>query len=99
MTGLDTPLCRHDPLAPSPPAPAGFNFAGGLGDVTASLGGGVNRIGYSFLDGGPGGANDSASIVLVRFPATDPANFFEFGAARRAVPGSSQPTGFNTAQP
>ena len=60
----------------------------------------MNRIGYSFLDGGPGGANDSASIVLVRFPATDPANFFEFGGAPPGkFPGSSQPTGFNTAQP
>ncbi len=96
VTSVDGPFCRNNPLAPTPPA--GFNMLGGLADVSSSLGGGFDRIGFSFVDGGPGGANDTVAFVLVKFPARDPANFIQFGAAPPGkFPGSDQPTGFNTA--
>ena len=97
VTSVDPePICRDDPLVPTPPA--GFDTAEGVADVTASPPSAFVRLGFVFVDGGPGGANDSAALILVRGPRPGPGDIRSFGAAPPGpFPGSSQPTGLNTA--
>jgi hypothetical protein len=93
LTGVSSVQCSDDPAVPTPPA--GIDTHTGRGQITFARGGpfSVWDIEWRFVDGGPGGANDSVRITISRrgvtrtFSAAPPGRF----------PGSSAPTGFNTA--
>ncbi len=92
--------CRDDPTVPTPAG--GVDTLVGFGDFSVSAPIGAPSAGvviWAFVDGGRGGAKDRASLTFVEFPGRGDV-FFPFAAAPPGpFPGSTQPTGFNTAQP
>lgn len=93
LTGVSSAACT-DASAVSTPA-AGFDTHSGTGTGTLTTGG-PGKVDWEFVDGGPGGANDSLQLeirdasgaVVFQGSAAPPARF----------PGSSQATGRNTAR-
>lgn len=94
LTSLSFVQCSGG-TAGTPAQLGGFGFFASTNPV-AGISGTVFI--WRFDDGGPGGANDRAALTSVEFPGRGDV-FFPFpSAVPGAFPGSSQPTGFNTAQ-
>ena len=93
LTGTSSVACTNDPAVNTPAA--GFDTQTGSGTGTLTTGGPAT-IEWEFVDGGAGGANDLAQITI-----KDAANavIFQGSAAPPGkFPGSTQTTGYNTAQ-
>ena len=85
-------VCFDDPAVPTPAA--GFDTQTGEAfffdrDSTST----GEHISWRFVDGGPGGTHDSAAISI-----GSPPFFTGFASPPGKFPGSTQTTGFNTAQ-
>ena len=91
--------CTDDPAVSTPAA--GFDTqtgtaVGSIRRVDAPFGAVPGTLEWEFVDGGTGGANDSARISILTAAGTP---FFEGSAAPpRAFPESTQTTGYNSAQ-
>ncbi len=94
LTSLTAVICRDNPLLVPSPA-AGFDTNAGTGTGTLATGLPAT-VQWSFLDGGIGGVSDSAHITIR--DAFGAILFTGTASPPRSFPGSSQPTGNNTAQ-
>ncbi len=94
LTSTSSVSCSDDPAVTTPAA--GFDTQTGSGTGTLTSGGPAT-IEWSFSDGGPGGANDRAQITIKN--AANTVVFQGSAAPPGQFPGSTQTTGFNTAQP
>jgi streptogramin lyase len=93
LTSASATSCTNDPAVTTPPA--GFDTMTGTGTGTLTTGG-PGTIQWKFVDGGLGGANDSAQITIKNSGGTT--IFNGTAAPPGKFPGSDQPTGNNTAQ-
>ncbi len=85
--------CSDDPTVSSPVGSFDTQVGTGTGTLTS---GGPGTMTWRFVDGGSGGAKDSARIQIVNSAGT--IIFQGVGAPPGKFPGSTQTTGFNTAQ-
>ena len=92
LTSVTSVQCTNDPAVPTPPA--GIDTHTGSGQITFTTGPSpVWNINWRFVDGGPGGTNDSVRITLTQGATTNTYS----AAPPGKFPGSTQPTGYNTA--
>jgi hypothetical protein len=95
LTGVSSVTCTDEPgVSPADPG-AGFDTQTGSG--TGTLGGAAVTVEWTFVDGGPEGANDSAQITIRNGAGS--VVFQGSGSPPGPFPGSRQATGINTAQP
>ncbi len=92
LTSVKFTTCTDDPAVPSPAG--GVDTQTGIGSLSGP-GGQQLGIGWIFVDGGPGGANDFVYILVAVPPLLDDAAEFRAAPPGR-FPGSDQATGFNT---
>jgi hypothetical protein len=85
--------CSDDPTVSSPVGSFDTQVGTGSGTLTS---GGPGTITWRFVDGGSGGASDSARIQIVN--STGTIIFQGVAAPPGKFPGSTQTTGYNTAQ-
>ena len=93
LTSTSSVSCTNDPAVTTPAA--GFDTQTGSGTGTLTTGG-PGTIQWKFVDGGAGGANDSAQITIKN--AANTVVFQGSAAPPGKFPGSTQTTGYNTAQ-
>jgi hypothetical protein len=93
LTGTVAVECSDDPTVSRPAGRFDTQVGTGSGTLTS---GGPGTITWGFVDGGSGGANDSARIQIVN--ATGTIIFQGVAAPPGKFPGSTQATGYNTAQ-
>jgi hypothetical protein len=93
LTSATSLSCTNDPSLTVPSA--GFNTQTGTGTGTLTPGG-TGSVRWKFVDAGLGGEGDSAEITVL--DASGNPLFAGTAAPPGAFPGSSQPTGNNTAQ-
>ncbi len=93
LTSTSSVSCTNDPAVTTPAA--GFETQTGSGTGTLTTGG-PGTIQWKFVDGGAGGANDRAQITIRN--AANAIVFQGSAAPPGKFPGSTQPTGYNTAQ-
>ena len=93
LTGTSSVSCTDDPAVTTPAA--GFDTQTGSGTGTLTTGGPAT-IAWKFVDGGAGGANDRAQITIRN--AANAVVFQGSAAPPGKFPGSTQTTGYNTAQ-
>ena len=91
-------VCLDDPAVPTPAA--GFDTQIGIGFVPSAFGGGsFDLLEWKFVDGGPSGVNDLAQIKISTQTSPAVTLFDATAAPPSKFPGSTQTTGYNTAQP
>jgi hypothetical protein len=93
LTSVSTVQCTNDSVVPTPAA--GFDTQTGTGTGTLTTGG-PGKIAWKFVDGGPGGANDSVQLTIRN--ASNAIVFQGVAAPPGKFPGSNQATGYNTAR-
>ena len=93
LTSVGRVSCTDNPAVSTPAA--GFDTQTGTGTGTLTTGG-PGKVAWKFVDGGAGGANDSAQLTIRN--ASNAIVFQGSAAPPGPFPGSSQATGLNTAR-
>jgi hypothetical protein len=95
LTATSSVFCTDDPAVPTPAA--GFDTMTGIGTGTLT-GVGPRMVQFRFVDGGTGGANDAAEILIFGEGPPPQRILIVRGAPPGRFPGSDQATGNNVAQ-